>query len=99
MQEILPLNVLAVDDCDIVRRTLVRQLEKIVKSVTECEDGMKGLLEYQKTEKPFDFIIVDYDMPKMNGITLIEEIRSIEKDKDIKPVPIMRIFFNAFYLI
>ena len=89
IKEILPMNVLVIDDNEIVRRALVRQLEKIVLKIIECEDGMKGLEEYQKNKQRFDFVIVDYQMPQMSGIEVIKEIRNIEKDNR---VPIMRIF-------
>jgi two-component system, OmpR family, response regulator len=42
-------------------------------SVTWCEDGLMGLSQFQKNN--FDLCIIDVMMPKMDGFTLVEEIR------------------------
>lgn len=42
-------------------------------SVTLCEDGLIGLSSFQAND--FDVCIVDVMMPKMDGFTLVEEIR------------------------
>jgi DNA-binding response OmpR family regulator len=42
-------------------------------SVTWCEDGLLGLSQFQKND--YDLCIVDVMMPKMDGFTLVEEIR------------------------
>jgi two-component system, OmpR family, response regulator len=41
--------------------------------VTLCEDGLLGLANFNKDK--FDVCIVDVMMPKMDGFTLVEEIR------------------------
>jgi DNA-binding response OmpR family regulator len=42
-------------------------------SVSWCEDGLQGLAQFQKEN--YDLCIVDVMMPKMDGFTLVEEIR------------------------
>jgi two-component system, OmpR family, response regulator len=42
-------------------------------AVTLCEDGLAGLSQFQKGL--FDLCIVDVMMPRMDGFTLVEEIR------------------------
>lgn len=42
-------------------------------SVTWCGDGLEGLANFSK--RKYDLCIVDIMMPKMDGFTLVEEIR------------------------
>lgn len=42
-------------------------------AVTLCEDGLVGLSQFQSNK--FDVCIVDVMMPKMDGFTMVEEIR------------------------
>jgi len=50
---------------------------------TTTADGEKALEIYskrQKENKPFDFILLDVDMPKQNGFQVLKTIRSLEED-------------------
>jgi len=44
--------------------------------VTEAEDGVIGLDKAKKTN--FDLIITDINMPNMDGITLVSELRKLD---------------------
>ena len=46
-------------------------------SVTLCEDGLMGLSQFHKNK--FELCIVDVMMPKMDGFTLVEEIRKTDQ--------------------
>lgn len=73
------LRILLIDDNDCVRRALGRQVKRFSPHVVECEDGLKGLMAFQAAaEKGFDFVMVDYMMPQMNGIEVVEAIRKFE---------------------
>ena len=50
-------------------------------SVTLSEDGLMGLAQFQKNK--FDICIVDVMMPKMDGFTLVEEIRKTDQQTPI----------------
>ena len=68
-------HVLIVDDEPAVRRTIRGVLES---SGFECEESENGVsaLEWLK-EHNTDVIIVDYQMPIMNGLSLLERVQSI----------------------
>ena len=55
--------------------------------VTSCGDGEEALTSWQ-AEKP-DLILMDLQMPKMDGITAAVEIRKIETAEKLKKTPII----------
>ena len=84
------LRVLIVDDNDLVRATITRQVKKCTAFLTECEDGLKGLMAYQSAEPGYDLVIMDYQMPHMNGIDVVESIRKYEQKKGTTRAQILR---------
>ncbi|MBD1544714.1 response regulator [Roseibium aggregatum] len=66
-------NILTVDDSSSVRMTTRMALTGAGYSVTEAVDGKDGL-EKAKSGR-FDMIVTDLNMPNMNGIQMIEELR------------------------
>ncbi len=72
-------TVLLVDDSGTMRNILAQALSfsgmELVK--LEAEDGEKAL-ELFKTNS-IDLVITDINMPKMDGLTLIAEIRKLSK--------------------
>lgn len=75
-------KILAVDDDHDILFTLQAIAEVGKFHMKTLDDGFKAL-EVLRTE-PFDLVIVDYYMPQMNGMELVERIR------DFKPgIPIL----------
>lgn len=70
-------KVLAVDDDHDVLYTLRAISEVGDFNLIALDSGAKGL-ELLKSE-PFDLVIVDYYMPEMNGIELVERIREFNE--------------------
>jgi two-component system chemotaxis response regulator CheY len=54
------------------------------KDITECSNGLDGLKKANLSQ--FDLIISDINMPKMDGLAMISEIRQIP---NYKSVPIL----------
>ena len=88
------LRILCVEDNKGVRKRLVNTLNFYFKEVMEADDGEEAYKIYQDV-KP-DAIMTDIDMPNMNGITLVKNIR--EKDSDI-PLIILTAYSNEEYLL
>jgi two-component system chemotaxis response regulator CheY len=64
---------LVVDDSKVVRKFGRRILEELSIEVFEAEDGKDGL-EKCELNKP-DVILLDWNMPIMDGITFLKEMR------------------------
>lgn len=76
---------LIVDDHSTMRRIVRNILNELGYEKTyEADDGPEALVILN--EEPIDFVITDWNMPKMKGIDLLKKIRSREK---IKHVPVL----------
>ncbi|MGL5448263.1 MAG: ATP-binding response regulator, partial [Rhabdaerophilum sp.] len=68
------LRVLVVDDDPIYRETARMFLTMLGRHVTLAENGHAGLRTL--SEKPFDILIVDMEMPDISGLEVIRQVRS-----------------------
>ena len=76
-------KILIVDDEQPIREPLKQMLVRQGYTVCEAEDGKKGLEEARK-QKP-DLMILDVNMPKMDGFKVLEELK---KDKSTMNIPV-----------
>ncbi|OYD05700.1 response regulator [Rhizobium sp. N4311] len=68
-------NILTVDDSASIRLTTKVTLTNACYSVTEAADGAEGLATAKSSS--FDLIVTDLNMPVMDGLTMIEELRKL----------------------
>jgi sigma-B regulation protein RsbU (phosphoserine phosphatase) len=73
-------KILIVDDSTTMRQTLKLILERIY-TVEDAEDGYVAL-EIYPSFKP-DIILLDLNMPRIDGFGVIEHIRSVLNDQDV----------------
>lgn len=69
---------LVVDDFSTMRRIITNLLREIgFTKVTEAEDGEKALhcLRSGDIATPINFVITDWNMPVMDGLTMLQRIR------------------------
>lgn len=85
------LRFLIVDDFSTMRR-IIRGLLKEAGYVEadEAEDGQVGLQKLYGTQ--FDFVISDINMPNMNGLEMLENMKQDEK---LKGIPVLMITAEA----
>jgi two-component system, chemotaxis family, chemotaxis protein CheY len=69
-------RILVVDDAAIVRRYMRQALESAGFEVDEAINGIEAMEKV--LEKPFDLLLVDVNMPKMDGYTFIHALRARE---------------------
>jgi two-component system chemotaxis response regulator CheY len=76
------LKILAVDDSPTMRRIIINTLKRAgFSNVIEASDG-KDALAKMKIERP-NFIITDWNMPEMDGLTFITTIRATDEYKEL----------------
>jgi len=66
---------LIVDDARTIRLILRRLLEEAGYESVEAENGRDALACLALGE-PIDLVLVDWDMPEMNGISFVQEVRA-----------------------
>jgi two-component system chemotaxis response regulator CheY len=75
-----PVKILLVDDFSTIRMVVKLELARLgYRLVDEAEDGMTALamIEFAvESGDPYAVIICDWDMPAMNGLEVLQKIRS-----------------------
>jgi two-component system response regulator PhoP len=72
------MRLLLIEDDTALRQGLARQLEAEGYRVEQAGDGAEGLFLAQ--EYPFDLAIVDLGLPKVNGISIVQQLRKGGRD-------------------
>jgi two-component system, chemotaxis family, chemotaxis protein CheY len=82
---------LIVDDFSTMRR-IVRNLLKELgySNVDEAEDGAMALAKLRSEQ--FDFVITDWNMPVMDGLTMLQNIRA---DASLSKLPVLMVTAEA----
>ncbi len=72
------MKIMLVDDSRTIRKIQTRTLEQLGHTeIVEAEDGVQALAKF-KQDVP-DLILIDWNMPNMDGLTLVQKIREANK--------------------
>ena len=78
------IKILVVDDSSTMRKIITRTLIDIgigKDFIVQAVDGLDAIGK-MKTADTFDLVLTDWNMPKMDGLTLVQNLRSIPKSKN-----------------
>ena len=87
------LRVLVVEDNPNNRRIVALVLEMIDAQVTFAENGQEGLDAFAPGR--FDIILMDLQMPVLDGLSATRAIRALERASQAAPTPIIALSANA----
>lgn len=80
------MRVLLVDDSVTMRRIQKTQLNSLgISDIVEAGDGEEALTKLSNS-MPVDLIMLDWNMPVMDGITLLKKIRTENQYQSIKVI-------------
>ena len=82
-----PFRVLLVEDEPINQQIMRQQLERIGGTVEVAENGAHALEAFQT--KPYDFVLMDMQMPIMDGYTATAKLRAWEQEQQRRPTPVV----------
>jgi two-component system, chemotaxis family, chemotaxis protein CheY len=82
------MKMLTVDDSAVIRKIVKAAAEVLQCELEEAEDGIKALEVLDKLEGKVDLILLDWNMPGMDGYELLQNLK---KDDVYKKIPVMMV--------
>ena len=86
-----PANILVVEDHHINQQILVAFLEKFQHRITIANNGQEAIDTIKASQEPFDIILMDMQMPVMDGLSATKLIRKL---KNSQKTPIIALSAN-----
>lgn len=71
------MKILVVDDEASLRDIAKTYLEAHGHEVVTAADGVEAVSLFRHAEVDFDFVLTDYQMPRMNGVVLLMELKKL----------------------
>ena len=88
-----PLRVLLAEDHPTNQRVVQLILASIGAELITVDDGAQALTAF--AAEPFDVVLMDMQMPNMDGLTATRAIRTLETERGATPTPIVMLSANA----
>lgn len=73
-----------VDDSKSIRMILTRTLEELGWTVVQAPNGREALSLLDGQSEPANLVLIDWNMPEMNGLELVRSIRARNRFADSK---------------
>jgi signal transduction histidine kinase/ActR/RegA family two-component response regulator len=90
-------RILLAEDIEINRMIIIELLSETHVQVDEAEDGQISLDKFSASEEGYyDLILMDVQMPNMNGYEATRAIRALSERPDAKTIPIIALTANAY---
>ena len=86
-------NVLLVEDNLINQKIVILSIKNLVKNIDIANNGLEAVNKFGSSK--YHIILMDLQMPVMDGIQATQKIRAIELEKRVVPTPIIAITANA----
>lgn len=80
------MKILTMEDSGLIRRAIVKVANEKGFEAIEAENGAEGLMQLRKNAKDLALIILDWNMPVMDGYEVLQKIRA---NDDYDNIPIL----------
>ena len=88
-------TILLADDVEINREIVIAMLETTGLKINCAENGLQALKMFSETPEIYDMILMDIQMPEMDGLSAARNIRQLNTNKS-QTIPIMAMTANAY---
>lgn len=85
------LRIIYLEDEELIKESVERTVSKFIKELISFTNPIEALDFIENSDRKFDLIITDIQMPKMNGLDFIKEL----KKKDLNLPVIVITAFNT----
>jgi two-component system chemotaxis response regulator CheY len=85
---------LIVDDSETIRITVTDTLQRAGFAVVQAIDGVDGLTKLANDS--FDLVILDINMPRLNGLEMLEKMRA---DSRLAKTPVVMLTTEAHFAL
>lgn len=91
------LNILVAEDNPVNQMVLKGMLEKLGQNAIYASNGEQTVALFQSSigNKPFDLVFMDCEMPRLDGYEATRQIRQLEKEYGLEPIPIAALTAHA----
>jgi two-component system chemotaxis response regulator CheY len=77
-------KVLLVDDSVLSRKVQLKVLQELaIADVVEAKNGLEALRKLEELKYGVDFVLTDWNMPAMDGVTFVRELRKIPQGRRV----------------
>ena len=86
-EELHKLHILMVDDNETFRKTMIRHLETVFDHPVAVENGLQALEQLAQADHnatPFDLVMMDWQMPSLNGLETTRSIQTLNLKQNPK---------------
>lgn len=84
-----PLDILLVEDNKINQMVTTRMLVKLGHKVSLAENGEEAVVMFKRDGASFDLVLMDIQLPKLDGHGATRQIRAYERENELVPTPVI----------